>query len=105
MGADAPKAFVRCAGRELWEWSAEVLARECDRVLMAVPADRAGTGAGVAGVGIRRIAVPPHWRSCVAEWSAEDISELLEGLSDSQHLTIQQMHEYYGPSAKKVPKR
>jgi hypothetical protein len=24
-----------------------------------------------------RIAVPPHWRSCVAEWSAEDISELL----------------------------
>ncbi len=34
-----------------------------------------------------------------------DISELLEGLSDSQHLTIQQMHEYYGPSAKKVPKR
>jgi hypothetical protein len=25
-----------------------------------------------------RIAVPPHWRSCVAEWSAEDISELLE---------------------------
>jgi hypothetical protein len=25
-----------------------------------------------------RIAVPPHWRSRVAEWSAEDISELLE---------------------------
>jgi len=25
-----------------------------------------------------RIAVPPHWRSCVAEWSTEDISELRE---------------------------
>ncbi|MDN3351597.1 hypothetical protein [Actinomadura sp. DC4] len=25
-----------------------------------------------------RIAVPPHWRSCVAEWSAQDVSELLE---------------------------
>ena len=25
-----------------------------------------------------RIAVPPHWRSCVAQWSAEDIAELLD---------------------------
>jgi hypothetical protein len=25
-----------------------------------------------------RIAVPSHWRSCVTEWSAEDISELQE---------------------------
>jgi 2-C-methyl-D-erythritol 4-phosphate cytidylyltransferase len=32
-----PKAFVRCAGRELWEWSADVLVAECDRVVMAVP--------------------------------------------------------------------
>jgi 2-C-methyl-D-erythritol 4-phosphate cytidylyltransferase len=35
-----PKAFIHCAGRELWEWSAEVLARECDRVVFAVPPDR-----------------------------------------------------------------
>ena len=33
-----PKAFVRCAGRELWEWSADVLVATCDRVVMAVPA-------------------------------------------------------------------
>jgi 2-C-methyl-D-erythritol 4-phosphate cytidylyltransferase len=28
---------VRCAGRELWEWSAEVLATVCDPVVLAVP--------------------------------------------------------------------
>jgi 2-C-methyl-D-erythritol 4-phosphate cytidylyltransferase len=36
-----PKAFIRCAGRELWEWSADVLARACDRVVFAVPAEHA----------------------------------------------------------------
>jgi 2-C-methyl-D-erythritol 4-phosphate cytidylyltransferase len=40
LGADVPKAFVRCGGRELWEWSADVLASVCDRALMAVPPDR-----------------------------------------------------------------
>jgi 2-C-methyl-D-erythritol 4-phosphate cytidylyltransferase len=44
-----PKAFIRCAGRELWEWSAEVLASACDRVLFAVPADRADGHDRVAG--------------------------------------------------------
>jgi 2-C-methyl-D-erythritol 4-phosphate cytidylyltransferase len=38
LGADAPKAFVACAGRELWEWSAAVLEEVCDRVVFAVPA-------------------------------------------------------------------
>jgi 2-C-methyl-D-erythritol 4-phosphate cytidylyltransferase len=37
LGADVPKAFVPCAGRELWEWSADVLVAACDRVVMAVP--------------------------------------------------------------------
>jgi 2-C-methyl-D-erythritol 4-phosphate cytidylyltransferase len=37
LGADVPKAFVHCAGRELWEWSADVLVAACDRVVMAVP--------------------------------------------------------------------
>jgi 2-C-methyl-D-erythritol 4-phosphate cytidylyltransferase len=45
-----PKAFIRCAGRELWEWSADVLASTCDRVVFAVPADRVdGSGERVAG--------------------------------------------------------
>jgi 2-C-methyl-D-erythritol 4-phosphate cytidylyltransferase len=45
-----PKAFIRCAGRELWEWSADVLAATCDRVIFAVPADRVdGPGGRVAG--------------------------------------------------------
>lgn len=35
-----PKAFIRCAGRELWEWSAETMRSVCDRVVMAVPPDR-----------------------------------------------------------------
>ena len=59
-----PKAFIRCAGRELWEWSADVLGSVCDRVVFAVPADRvdahtderadgvvrAGSGASAAAV-------------------------------------------------------
>jgi 2-C-methyl-D-erythritol 4-phosphate cytidylyltransferase len=32
-----PKAFIPCAGRELWEWSADALASACDRVVFAVP--------------------------------------------------------------------
>jgi 2-C-methyl-D-erythritol 4-phosphate cytidylyltransferase len=50
LGADVPKAFIRCAGRELWEWSADVLGATCDRVVFAVPADRLdGPGERVAG--------------------------------------------------------
>jgi 2-C-methyl-D-erythritol 4-phosphate cytidylyltransferase len=44
LGADVPKAFIPCAGRELWEWSADVLARECDRVVFAVTPDRVEGG-------------------------------------------------------------
>jgi 2-C-methyl-D-erythritol 4-phosphate cytidylyltransferase len=36
-----PKAFIRCAGRELWEWSADVLTSACDRVVFAVPPEMA----------------------------------------------------------------
>src|SRR3954464_91842 len=50
LGAETPKAFIDCAGRELWEWSADVLASACDRVVFAVPADR------VDGPGIERVA-------------------------------------------------
>jgi 2-C-methyl-D-erythritol 4-phosphate cytidylyltransferase len=32
-----PKAFIPCAGRELWEWSADTLDATCDRVVFAVP--------------------------------------------------------------------
>jgi len=39
LGADVPKAFIRCAGKELWRWSADVLERTCDRVVFAVPAE------------------------------------------------------------------
>ena len=45
LGADMPKAFIPCAGRELWEWSADVLARECDHVVFAVPPERADADA------------------------------------------------------------
>jgi 2-C-methyl-D-erythritol 4-phosphate cytidylyltransferase len=37
LGAEAPKAFVPCAGRPLLEWSLEVLSATCDRVVTAVP--------------------------------------------------------------------
>ena len=32
-----PKAFIHCAGRELWQWSADTMREVCDRVVMAVP--------------------------------------------------------------------
>ncbi len=37
LGADRPKAFVVCAGRPLLDWSLEVLAPFCERVVVAVP--------------------------------------------------------------------
>jgi 2-C-methyl-D-erythritol 4-phosphate cytidylyltransferase len=49
-----PKAFIRCAGRELWEWSADVLASVCDRVVFAVPADRVDAPAAVPATGAAR---------------------------------------------------
>jgi 2-C-methyl-D-erythritol 4-phosphate cytidylyltransferase len=39
LGADRPKAFVVCAGRPLIDWSLEVLAQACDRVVVAAPPD------------------------------------------------------------------
>src|SRR3954451_7243195 len=37
LGSDGPKAFVVCAGRPLVDWSLDVLAEVCDRVVLAVP--------------------------------------------------------------------
>jgi 2-C-methyl-D-erythritol 4-phosphate cytidylyltransferase len=37
LGSDGPKALVVCAGRPLIEWSLDVLAQVCDRVVVAVP--------------------------------------------------------------------
>jgi len=37
LGADVPKAFIPCAGRQLWEWSAETMQEVCDRIVFAVP--------------------------------------------------------------------
>jgi 2-C-methyl-D-erythritol 4-phosphate cytidylyltransferase len=37
LGADRPKAFVVCAGRPLVDWSVDVLASVCDRVVVAAP--------------------------------------------------------------------
>lgn len=37
LGVDRPKAFAVVAGRPLLEWSLDVLAAVCDRVVVAVP--------------------------------------------------------------------
>lgn len=37
LGADGPKAFVVCGGRQLLDWSLDVLEAVCDRVVVAVP--------------------------------------------------------------------
>ena len=41
LGADVPKAFAVLGGRPMLEWSLEVLREVCDRVVVAVPPDRA----------------------------------------------------------------
>jgi 2-C-methyl-D-erythritol 4-phosphate cytidylyltransferase len=41
LGADVPKAFAVLGGRPMVEWSLDVLREVCDRVVVAVPADRA----------------------------------------------------------------
>src|SRR3954469_15880248 len=38
LGASGPKAFAVCGGRSLLDWSLDVLAAVCDRVVVAVPA-------------------------------------------------------------------
>lgn len=38
LGAEVPKALVPCAGRALLDWSIDVLAQVCERVVAAVPA-------------------------------------------------------------------
>jgi 2-C-methyl-D-erythritol 4-phosphate cytidylyltransferase len=40
LGSKEPKAFAPCGGRPLVEWSLGVLREVCDRVVVAVPADR-----------------------------------------------------------------
>jgi 2-C-methyl-D-erythritol 4-phosphate cytidylyltransferase len=38
LGAPGPKAFAPCEGRQLIDWSLDVLNEVCDRVVVAVPA-------------------------------------------------------------------
>jgi 2-C-methyl-D-erythritol 4-phosphate cytidylyltransferase len=49
LGADVPKAFAVLGGRPMVEWSLDVLRAVCDRVVVAVPADRAEPPDFVAG--------------------------------------------------------
>ena len=49
LGADVPKAFAVLGGRPMLEWSLDVLREVCDRVVVAVPPDRAQPPDFVAG--------------------------------------------------------
>ena len=49
LGADVPKAFAVLGGRPMVEWSLDVLREVCDRVVVAVPPDRAEPPDFVAG--------------------------------------------------------
>lgn len=49
LGASGPKAFALCGGRSLLDWSLDVLAGVCDRVVVAVPAGFEGEGDRVVG--------------------------------------------------------
>ena len=49
LGAEGPKAFVVLAGKPLLDWSVDVLAPLCDRVVVAVPAGHADGADRVEG--------------------------------------------------------
>jgi 2-C-methyl-D-erythritol 4-phosphate cytidylyltransferase len=53
LGAEGPKAFVVLAGKPLLDWSVDVLAPLCDRVVVAVPAGHADGADRVEGGGSR----------------------------------------------------
>jgi len=47
--------------------------------------------------------ITQYYRTYPDDWNVA-LSELLEAFSDSRHLTLEQTHAYYAPSAKKIPK-
>lgn len=49
LGAQGPKAFVALGGRAMLDWSVDVLAGACDRVVVAVPAGHEGAPDRVTG--------------------------------------------------------
>src|ERR671920_1953647 len=49
LGASVPKEFAVLGGRPLLEWSLDVLREVCDRVVVAVPPERASEPDMVAG--------------------------------------------------------
>jgi 2-C-methyl-D-erythritol 4-phosphate cytidylyltransferase len=57
LGADRPKAFVVCAGRPLLDWSLDVLASVCERVVVAVPHGYEDGGDRVVGGASRSASV------------------------------------------------
>jgi 2-C-methyl-D-erythritol 4-phosphate cytidylyltransferase len=57
LGADRPKAFVVCAGRPLLDWSLDVLASVCERVVVAVPPGYEDGGDRVLGGASRSASV------------------------------------------------
>lgn len=57
LGAEVPKAFAPCRGRPLLDWSLDVLAEVCDRVVVAVPAGRERPPDRVAGGASRSASV------------------------------------------------
>jgi len=57
LGANRPKAFVVLGGRPMLEWSVEVLAAACDRVVVAVPPGQEREPDWVAGGSSRSASV------------------------------------------------
>ncbi|HYH60084.1 MAG TPA: 2-C-methyl-D-erythritol 4-phosphate cytidylyltransferase [Thermoleophilaceae bacterium] len=57
LGADVPKAFAVLGGRPMLEWSLDVLREVCDRVVVAVPPDRAAPPDFVPGGATRSASV------------------------------------------------
>jgi 2-C-methyl-D-erythritol 4-phosphate cytidylyltransferase len=90
-----PKAFIRCAGRELWEWSAEALASACDRVVFVVPPDRLNQG----GVTPRQAGdKPPIERIAGGDHRSESVRNALAALPDASIVVVHDAARPFAPA-------
>lgn len=91
LGADRPKGLVVLAGRPMLEWSLEVLAGVCDRVVVAVPAgqerppDRVIGGRSRSESVRNALAAAPEARTAVVHDAARPLvrPELVERCIDA----------------------
>ena len=77
LGADGPKAFVVCAGKPLVEWSLDVLAEVCDRVVVVASSPH---------IQLKRLLERKRIDSSAAEEMIKSQMPLTEKISRADHV-------------------